>query len=153
MALAPDTAATLVHEIFDFQRAVRCMTASTLRGEGTGPALHFVLRLVGEGECRANRLAARLGIGAPVLSRHIADLVEQGLVIRRKDPNDGRAQLVAITSSGVEKLRRLDAHRAAVFQSQLCDWDEEDALRAVEALHRLTRSLATSATMGRVTST
>src|SRR5690242_574906 len=126
MALAPDTAAILVQEIFDLQRVVRCMTASALRGERMSPALHFVLRLVGEGECRATRLAARMRIGAPVLSRHLAELEMQGLVVRRKDPDDGRAQLVAITELGVETMVRLDAQRSAAFQAHFFGWDEED---------------------------
>ena len=151
MALGPETAATLVHEIFDLQRAVRCITVSSSRAGDMGPALHFVLRLVGQGECRATGLAVRLGIGAPVLSRHIADLEERGLVMRKKDPGDGRAQLVGITALGVERLRQLDAERSAIFQGHLGDWDEEDALRAAKMLHRLTRSLVTSSTAARIT--
>ena len=145
MTLAPDTATLLVQEIFDLQRAVQCMAASALRGEQMGSALYFVLRLVGEGECRATRLAARLRIGAPVLSRHLAELEMQGLVVRRKDPDDGRAQLVAMTERGVETLGRLDAQRSAAFQDHLCGWDEEDAVRAAKTLRQLTKSLINSA--------
>ncbi|MFC8521452.1 MarR family winged helix-turn-helix transcriptional regulator [Pseudarthrobacter sp. NPDC057230] len=110
-----------------------------------GTALQFVLRLVSEGECRAAGLAARLGIGAPVLSRHIAELEEKGLVVRRKDPDDGRAQLVAITPWGLESLRLLEAQRSAVFQEHLWDWNDEDALSAAKTLHRLTQSFIKSA--------
>jgi len=149
VVLAPGASANLVHEIFGLQRAVRWISASTSRGEGIGSALHFVLRLVGEGECRAAELAARLGIGAPVLSRHIAELEERGLVIRRKDPDDGRALLVAITPSGLERLQQLDAQRSAAFQEHLWDWNEEDAVRAAETLHQLTLSLTKSAATGR----
>ncbi|WP_056393882.1 beta-glucosidase family protein [Arthrobacter sp. Soil761] len=46
MALAPETAANLVQEIFELQRAVRCTAASASRGDGMGTALQFVLRLV-----------------------------------------------------------------------------------------------------------
>ncbi|WP_306639210.1 MarR family winged helix-turn-helix transcriptional regulator [Pseudarthrobacter siccitolerans] len=116
-----------------------------------GAAQHFVLRLVGEGECRAAVLAARLGIGAPVLSRHIADLEEQSLVVRRKDPGDGRAQLVAITPWGLERLRRLEAERSAAFQEHLWDWNEEDARSAAKTLHQLTQSLVKSAVQARST--
>lgn len=141
MALAPDTAAILVQEIFALQRAVRCLTGSALRGERMGFAPYLVLRLVGEGECRATRLAARLRIGAPVLSRHLAELEMQGLVVRRKDPDDGRAQLVAITDRGVEALGRLDSQRSSAFQDHLCSWDEEDAVRAAKTLRQLAQSL------------
>ena len=149
MALAPETAAMLVDQIFDLQRAVRCIAASTSRGERTGPAMHFVLRLLREGECRATRLAARLGIGAPVLSRHIADLEEQGLIVRKKDPSDGRAQLVAITQLGLERLHQFDAHRSEAFHGHLADWDEGDALLAAKTLRRLTQTLTGSAAAAR----
>ena len=76
-------------------------------------ALQGVLRFVGEGESRATALAERLGVSAPVLSRHIAELEEQGYVVRRPDPEDGRAQLIALSAAGVEKLRAIEDQRAA----------------------------------------
>ncbi|WP_163165584.1 MarR family transcriptional regulator [Arthrobacter sp. Alg241-R88] len=145
MAVAPDTAADLVYQIFDLQRAVRCIATASVRGQDTGVALQGVLRFVGEGESRATRLAERLGVSAPVLSRHIADLEEHGLVIRRQDPDDGRAQLVALTPLGAEKLRSIEEQRAAALQDYLRDWSEEDAGNTARILHKLTDSLKQSA--------
>jgi DNA-binding MarR family transcriptional regulator len=145
MAVAPDTAADLVYQIFDLQRAVRCISSASMRGQDTGVALQGVLRFVGEGETRATRLAERLGVSAPVLSRHIADLEEHGLVVRRQDPDDGRAQLVALTPLGVEKLRNVEEQRTAVLQDYLRDWSEEDAGDTAKSLRRLTASLKKSA--------
>ena len=141
MALTSETAAALVNEIFDLQRAVRCIAASAPRGDGMSAALHFVLRLVREGECRANGLAVRLGIGAPVLSRHLAELQEQGMVSRKQDPEDGRAQLVSITPRGAEVLRRLEAQRSTAFQNHLWAWNEEEAQDVAQKLRQLTQSL------------
>lgn len=141
MTLNPGTAANLVSEIFDLRRAVRCITAANSRREGTGPALHFVLRLVTEGECRATRLAEQLGVGTPVLSRQIAELEVQGLVVRRKDPDDGRANVVALTPLGADKLEHLEGQRSAMFQEHLLNWTEGDATRAVAVLRQLTESL------------
>ncbi|TLM81488.1 MarR family transcriptional regulator [Pseudarthrobacter sp. NamE2] len=145
MAVAPDTAADLVYQIFDLQRAVRCIATANVRGQDTGVALQGVLRFVGEGEARATTLAEKLGVSTPVLSRHITELEEQGFVVRRQDPDDGRAQLVALTASGAEKLRHIEERRTAVLQDYLRDWSEEDAGSTAQTLQKLTESLKKSA--------
>ncbi|HET7140222.1 MAG TPA: MarR family winged helix-turn-helix transcriptional regulator [Arthrobacter sp.] len=145
MALTPDTAADLVYRIFDLQRVVRCVAMASFRGQDTGVALQGVLRFVGEGESRATHLAERLGVSAPVLSRHIADLEEQGYVMRRQDPDDGRAQLVALSPAGVDKLRQIEEHRAATLQKYLIDWSQDDAEDTARILTKLAESLKHSA--------
>jgi DNA-binding MarR family transcriptional regulator len=156
MSVKPGTAADLVYRIFDLQRAVRCVAAINARGEGTGVALQGVLRFVGEGESRATQLAERLGVSAPVLSRHLAELQEQGFVVRRPDPQDGRAQLVALSPSGVEKLRAIENQRTATLQGLLQDWTEDDAEETAQTLQKLAESLRTAArakTAGTITTT
>ncbi|CAM3092942.1 transcriptional regulator SlyA [Arthrobacter ulcerisalmonis] len=145
MAVAPDTAANLVYQIFDLQRAVRCISAANIRGQEAGVAVQGVLRFVGEGESRATRLAERLGVSAPVLSRHIAELEELGYVGRRPDPDDGRAQLVALTPRGQDFLRRMEDQRAGVLQELLSEWSEADADATAATLRKLTASLKHSA--------
>jgi len=145
MSVEPHAAAKLVDQILDLQRAVRCVAAATQRGQGTGVALQGVLRYVGEGESRATHLAERLGVSAPVLSRHIADLEEQGYVVRRPDPEDGRAQLIALSAAGASKLRVLEEQRTATIQGLLKDWSEADVEQAARTLEKLTDSLRTSA--------
>lgn len=145
MAVAPETAADLVYQIFDLQRAVRCIAVASLRGQETGIALQGVLRFVGEGESRATHLAARLGVSAPVLSRHIADLEEHGLVVRRPDPEDGRAQLVALSEAGAGKLREIEGQRTATLQGYLQDWSQNDAEETAKILKKLAESLRDSA--------
>ena len=145
MSVESIAAANLVYQIFDLQRAVRCVAAANLRGQETGVALQGVLRFVGEGESRATHLAERLGVSAPVLSRHIAELEEQGYVMRRPDPEDGRAQLIALSASGAEKLRRIEDQRTATIQGLLQDWSEDDVELTARTLKKLAESLRSSA--------
>src|SRR6476661_10088636 len=137
MAVEPNTAAELVRQIFDLQRAVRCVAMSNSRGLEAGIALQGVLRFVGEGESRATHLAARLGVSAPVLSRHIADLEEHGYVVRRPDPEDGRAQLIALSAAGTEKLRVIEDQRTATIQDLLQDWSQDDVELTARTLEKL----------------
>jgi DNA-binding MarR family transcriptional regulator len=101
--------------------------------------------LRGEKESRATHLAARLGVSAPVLSRHIAELEELGLVHRRPDPDDGRAQLVALTDAGRAKLVEIEEHRVATLQEYLQDWSQQDAAETAKVLSKLAESLRESA--------
>lgn len=145
MSVESNAAAKLVYQIFALQRAVRCVAAANLRGQETGVALQGVLRFVGEGESRATHLAERLGVSAPVLSRHIAELEEQGYVVRRPDPEDGRAQLIALSAAGAEKLRLIEDHRTATIQGLLQDWSQDDVELTARTLKKLAESLRTSA--------
>ncbi|MBB6404290.1 MarR family winged helix-turn-helix transcriptional regulator [Arthrobacter sp. AZCC_0090] len=142
MAVASSTATELVHQIFDLQRVLRCIVTTSMGKDGdVGFALQGVLRFIGEGESRATKLASRLGVSPPVLSRHIAELEELGLVVRRPDPADGRAQLVALSETGIEKVRDFEEQRSLNLRAYLEEWSEEDALEAGHVLEKLTASL------------
>ena len=65
--------------------------------------------------------------------------------VRRQDPDDGRAQLVALSPAGAEKLRHIEEHRAATLQGYLSDWSQEDAEDTARILTRLSDSLKQSA--------
>lgn len=145
MVLTAETAGELADEILDLQRAVRCIALTSPRGEEMGLAPQLVLRLIGEGEARASRVAQRIGVGAAVLSRHITDLEERGYLVRKRDSHDGRVQLLAITTRGVDRLRKIDLQRAAALQEHLCDWSEQDASNTAKTLQKLTDALKKAA--------
>jgi DNA-binding MarR family transcriptional regulator len=67
------------------------------------------------------RALARLaGIAAPTATRMVDGLEARGLVTRRRDPDDGRAVLIALTAGGEDALRerraQLLARRRAMFE-------------------------------------
>ncbi|WP_349640210.1 MarR family winged helix-turn-helix transcriptional regulator [Saxibacter everestensis] len=129
-----------MHHILDLQRTLRSVNAARL--SDLGVALEGVLRYVGEGgESRASAVAARLGVGAPALSRQIADLEERGLVVRRPDPADGRAHLLSLSETGRGYLAEVERRRAETIQELLAGWSESEVSAAATSIEHLSAAL------------
>ena len=141
MPVEPETARELVHRIFDLQRAVRCVASAELRHGELGVASQGVLRMIAEHGGRAVDLADKLGVSAPVLSRHLAELEALGHLERHRDPQDRRAQLIALTESGWEALAQIEERRISRLQDYLADWDEQRAAAAAVVLDQLSHAL------------
>lgn len=58
------------------------------------------LQALAEGALRLGELSKRLGITASTLTRNVARLEDRGFLRRIIDPDDGRAQRVALTATG-----------------------------------------------------
>nr|WP_176704865.1 MarR family winged helix-turn-helix transcriptional regulator [Arthrobacter sp.] len=84
-----------------------------------------------------------LGVGALVLSRHLADLEERRLAVRRPDPEDGRSQLITLTPAGFAELQEAGDSRSALLRRALASWPETDARNTSEVLDRLSLTLNT----------
>lgn len=55
---------------------------------------------------RMQDLGARVVLSRTRVSRLVAELEDEGLVVRRPDPSDGRATLATITPAGEDAFRR-----------------------------------------------
>jgi len=75
------------------------------------------------------------------LTRVLADLVEEGLISRRPDPDDGRRQLLEITPDGRAALtgdmQMRDAWLAKAMDSELSDAERELLRTAAKLMERL----------------
>lgn len=145
MPVEPETARELVHRIVDLQRTLRCVASAERRQGELGVASQGVLRMIAEHGGPAVDLAGRLGVSAPVLSRHLAELESLGHVERHRDPDDRRAQLLALTASGRETVARIEEHRVERLRTYLADWDEQRAADAVVVLDQLSHALRAGA--------
>ena len=131
---APDAADALGDAVIALVRAYRHALRHPVTS--TLPALELAL-LLAEGEQRLGELAARRGVCQSVVSRQVGELEARGLVVRRRDPADRRAGLVALTPAGRELLaeaaetRRTWVHDALAYQP---DGDVRAAARLVQAL-------------------
>ena len=79
---------------------------------------------------RSRDLAEALYADPSTVSRHVAQLVDLGLVRREADPDDGRATLLVITDAGRERVESMRATRRLAMQDALAGWtdDEMDSL-------------------------
>lgn len=145
MSVAERTAADLVHKIFELNRAIRVAVANADTAADVGIAVEGVLRLVGEhGECRASDIACKLGIGASALSRHVSDLAEAGMIRRRPDPADGRAQLLSVDPKGQDYLASASHRRALTLERLLDGWSEVEAAEAATTIAKLSAAFRTT---------
>ncbi|WP_103382234.1 MarR family winged helix-turn-helix transcriptional regulator [Pseudonocardia dioxanivorans] len=92
------------------------------------------------GPLRLSELARREAVTAPTMSRVLAALDDQGLVVRTVDPDDARGVLITLSSKGAEVLKEVRNHRTALVARRLGRLDAaqlaavHDALPALEAL-------------------
>lgn len=90
-------------------------------------ALHPVITTIGErGPVRIGALAEALALNASTVSRHVARLVELGLVVREQDGGDARASVVELSPSGVKAFDALRTTWASLIGEALADTALED---------------------------
>jgi DNA-binding MarR family transcriptional regulator len=90
-------------QMFRTALPLRELMARAVRGTGITADDYAVLGVVGFlGPIAPSELSARLGIPRTSMSRYMARFVEEGLVNRRPNPEDGRSYLVEVTPRGHE---------------------------------------------------
>ncbi len=107
----------------------------TLAGAGLTPTRISVLFTVSRrGPLRLSELAEIEGLNPTMLSRAIAELVEQGLMRRVADPGDRRAAVVDATAAGRRLRERILNERRDVLNVQLAQLSPEERRALDEAL-------------------
>ena len=94
----------------DLGRFVSTLAQAVNRGIAREMAAHDLLpidvHLLGvcrdKGECTATELAQLLPVEAARISRLVNNLVERGLILRRRPPNDRRVVMLRLSPEGVE---------------------------------------------------
>jgi DNA-binding MarR family transcriptional regulator len=115
---------------------------SRIDGDTVDPsqaALLYTLKC--HGAMRLGDIAEAMQLDASTVSRHVHQLGEQGLIVREPDPEDGRARIIALSSTGLASLRKTFDQRRAYITAALADWSDADRDRLRHDLTRLTTSL------------
>jgi DNA-binding MarR family transcriptional regulator len=139
-ALDVDRLATVIEDfntVFIRLASVQRLNFSTLS------VLHSLSR---GGPMRLTDLLATEQIKQPALTSLVSKLEEAGFVTRRRDPNDGRAALLSVTSAGEMVVRSRHADRVAMLALLTDQLDDRERAVLVEAQEVLSRLVAISHT-------
>ena len=71
-------------------------------------------------------MADALGYDISVLSRQVNTMIDQGLITRVRDPNDGRAWLLRLTDEGEARLQGTGQQWMTQMREWLTDFDDAD---------------------------
>lgn len=109
---------------------------------GLEPSSYPVFFALGRGPARVSALADTVHSDVSTVSRQVSNLVGHGLAAKVSDPDDGRAQRVALTDEGKALIQRLQDGRGRWIQELLGDWDDNTARDFTRHLHELIGQLS-----------
>ncbi len=91
---------------------------------------------------RASDVAQALGLDKSTVSRGLTQLETLGLIERIEDPDDGRARLLRLTSTGAAGFNAMRIQRQTEFRAILARWDTPDLATLANLLARLNSDLS-----------
>jgi DNA-binding MarR family transcriptional regulator len=142
-----ETAVRLLSEqVPRFMRLVHALkTHAAKTDSGDRAALVLLFPLVRLGPLRQGALAELVHADPSTVSRHVAALVERGLVQRVADESDGRASRLHVTDAGHAALDAFRRDREMHFAQVTSRWDVADLATLTTLLGRFLDDM--SATM------
>ena len=117
----------LSEQVPRFMRLVHALKTQAAKNDsGDRAALVLLFPLVRLGPLRQGALAELVHADPSTVSRHVAALVERGLVQRLADESDGRASRLHVTDAGHAALDAFRRDRESHFAQVTADWDVAD---------------------------
>src|SRR4051812_33904981 len=115
----------LSEQVPRFMRLVHALKTQAAKNDsGDRAALVLLFPLVRLGPLRQGALAELVHADPSTVSRHVAALVERGLVTRMADETDGRASRLVVTDAGHAELEQLRRERQAHVERATGGWSE-----------------------------
>ena len=106
------------------------------------PALAVLVALDADGAQRPSALAETLMLDLSTVSRQLSALERDGRVVRQRDPQDNRAQLVELSAAGQDLLAVVRATRVQRLAARLPHWSEQELSSFGALLSRFTADIS-----------
>ncbi|MFJ1707401.1 MarR family winged helix-turn-helix transcriptional regulator [Kitasatospora sp. NPDC088346] len=108
------------------------------------PAMTILVILDAAGHpLRVGEIATRMQVVGPHVTRHLNSLEKRAIIKRVPDPDDQRARLITLTSSGQRLVDRYTTVVDGWFEAALAQWPDRDRTELMRLLARLTADLTT----------
>ena len=133
---------TLSEQMPRFLRLVHALKAQFASQTRDRAALVLLFPLVRLGPLRQSALAELVHADPSTVSRHVAALVDQGLVRRIADESDGRASRLVVTDEGHAALETLRQERESHLARVTAAWSDADLATFTTLFGRLLDDLA-----------
>ena len=128
-----------------FMRLVHALKTQLAKNDNRDrAALVLLFPLARLGPLRQGALADLVHADPSTVSRHVAALVEQGLVHRVADESDGRASRLLVTDAGHAALETLRRERESHLEQVTAAWDDADLAALTTLFGRLLDDIATT---------
>lgn len=101
-----------------------------------------VIFTLAAGPMRVSAIAEKVHSDVSTVSRQVSHLVQVGILEKLPDPNDGRAQNIALAADGKQLLDDIHESRGRMFASLMTDWTNDEAGEFDAYLQRLYSNLA-----------
>jgi DNA-binding MarR family transcriptional regulator len=138
------TVRTLSDLLPRFMRLVHALKSQMAGGDRDRAALVLLFPLERLGPLRQGALAELVHADPSTVSRHVAQLVERGLVRRVADESDGRASRLVLTDEGSAAIGALRRERESHLDRVTAAWSAEELATFTALFNRLIDDITTS---------
>ncbi len=122
------------HSVLSALMTLGRLMRQRFQGDSLEPGTFLLLKELASHEpMRVTELAVLANLDTSTVSRHVQQMHRDGLIERTQDPDDGRAQRVAVSIRGLEQVNEALARRAALLNKSFEDWNQSD----IETFHSL----------------
>jgi len=136
----------LMHQLDDLFREVRSRIHSYWARNGSvGIGINharLLTMIAEEGAMKASNLAERLHITCGAVTGLADKLIENGLLMRAKDPNDRRVVMLTLTELGKERAEEISVNREQLMTHLFAHMSNEEMKFGLHLFTKLQNNLA-----------